>query len=97
MGSIPTAPVPSGRTAAMRAESKARSATDLASKSPLLTLVKKRRSAMGAQTRKIHCGAEEFDVTKNGHRKPRRLMALTIRRVIALAGVKETMFFVFIL
>ena len=91
IGSIPTAPVPSGRRAAMSADNSARSATDFASKSPLLTFAKKRRRAMGAQARKIHCGAEESDVTKNGQRKPRRLIALTISNVTALAAVKEIM------
>jgi hypothetical protein len=75
----------------MSADNSARSATDFASKSPLLTFAKKRRRAMGAQARKIHCGAEESDVTKNGQRKPRRLIALTISNVTALAAVKEIM------
>ena len=96
IGSIPTAPVPSGRTAAINAERSAKRATDFASKSPLLTLARKSASAMGVDARKIHCGLDVSDATKNGHTNPARLTTLTRANEIVLPNVKVKIFFVFI-
>jgi hypothetical protein len=54
IGSIPTAPVPIGRNAAMSADNTARSAMDLLSRSLLLTLIINSKRAQGVASKKIH-------------------------------------------
>jgi hypothetical protein len=76
MGSMPTAPVPMGRTAAMRAASTASRAIDLVSRVVLLAFTSSRTRAKGVARRKIHCGCAVLSLTKNGQRNPRALIKL---------------------
>ena len=76
IGSIPTAPVPIGRRAAISAVSTAKSAIDLLSNSLLLTLTMRSSSAKGVANRNIHWGWPCFSLITNGQRKARALIAL---------------------
>jgi hypothetical protein len=95
IGSMPTAPVPSGRSAAIRAERTANKATDFASKFPLLTPIMKIARAIGVARINNHCGRLMESETKNGQMKPHALMALAKMRTTRLDPENVKMFFVF--
>ena len=88
IGSIPTAPVPIGRSAAISAESTASSAIDLLSNSLLLTLIIRSKSAQGAASKKIHCGWPCFSLMRNGQIKPSALIALVASSATSDAPLK---------
>ena len=76
IGSIPTAPVPIGRSAAITAAKTARSAIDFVSNLLLLTLAKRSNSAHGTAKAKSHCGRACGVEIRKGHTKPSALIAL---------------------
>jgi hypothetical protein len=59
-------------------------------------LIKKRSKAIGVAARNIHWGDEVLEETKKGHRKPRRLTALTSTTAIELPRVNVKTFLLFI-